>query len=54
MGRIPPSVIRYVLSLFFFGVGMVLVRVYGRTGVWIVVLGLVLFYGGLWLFRRVR
>ena len=54
MSKVPPSVIRYVLSLFFFGAGMVLVRVYGRTGVWIVVIGLVLFYGGLWLYRRSR
>ncbi len=52
MGKISPSVKRYIVSLFFFGIGMVLVRQYGRTGVWLVVFALVVFYGGLWVIRR--
>ena len=54
MGKIPPSVIRYVVSLFYFGMGMIIVRQYGRTGIWLVVIGLVVFYGGLWAIRRLN
>ena len=54
MGKIPPSVIRYFLSLIFFGLGMIAVRQFGRTGIWFIIIGLVVFYGGLWLYRRLR